>query len=92
MKFSSVDKNKDMKTEVSMLEQQNSGNTNNNQITQERKENAIRILEKARIYNEKYLLRSKNSDLESAVNYYIQAIKQNPKIPETYYRLACLLY
>ena len=92
MKFSSVDKNKDMKTEVSMLEQQNSGNTNNNKITQERKENAIRILEKARIYHEKYLLRSKNSDLESAVNYYIQAIKQNPKIPETYYRLACLLY
>ena len=30
-----------------MLEQQNSGNTNNNKITQERKENAIRILEKA---------------------------------------------
>ena len=37
-----------MKTEVSMLEQQNSGNTDNSQIAQERKENAIKILEKAR--------------------------------------------
>jgi tetratricopeptide (TPR) repeat protein len=37
-------------------------------------------------------LRSNCSDLNNAVSYYIQAIKQNPDIPETYYRLACLLY
>ena len=30
--------------------------------------------------------------MESAVNYYIQAIKLNPQIPETYYRLACLMF
>ena len=49
-------------------------------------------LEKARIFHEKYLLRNNSSDLENAVNYYIQAIKQDPQIPETYYRLASLLF
>lgn len=53
---------------------------------------ASNTLEKARIFHEKYLLRNNSSDLESAVNYYIQAIKQDPKIPETYYRLASLLF
>lgn len=53
---------------------------------------ATKTLEKARIFHEKYLLRNNSSDLESAVNYYIQAIKQDPQIPETYYRLASLLF
>ena len=53
---------------------------------------ATNTLEKARIFHEKYLLRNNSSDLESAVSYYIQAIKQDPKIPETYYRLASLLF
>ncbi len=75
-----------------MLEQQNTDDISEFEIQEERKENAINTLEKARIYHEKYLLRSNSSDLESAVNYYIQAIKQNPKLPETYYRLACLLF
>lgn len=55
-------------------------------------ESAMKTLEKARIHHEKYLLRSNKSDLESAVTYYIQAIKQDPKIPETYYRLASLMF
>ena len=75
-----------------MLEQQNTDDVLNLENIEERKENAINILEKARIYHEKYLLRCNSADLESAVSYYIQAIKQNPKIPETYYRLACLLF
>ena len=54
--------------------------------------NVYATLEKARIFHERYLLRSNSSDLESAVNYYIQAIKQDPKIPETYYRLASLMF
>lgn len=82
-----------------MLEQHDMdkmGNTNNtdvlNQKEKERKENVANMLEKARVYHEKYLLRNNTSDMESAVNYYIQAIKLNPQIPETYYRLACLMF
>ena len=82
-----------------MLEQHDMdkmGNTDNtdvlNQKEKERKENVANMLEKARVYNEKYLLRNNFSDMESAVNYYIQAIKLNPQIPETYYRLACLMF
>ena len=82
-----------------MLEQHDMdkmGNTDNtevlNQKENERKENVANMLEKARVYHEKYLLRNNTSDMESAVNYYIQAIKLNPQIPETYYRLACLMF
>ncbi len=82
-----------------MLEQHDMdkmGNTDNtdvlNQKEKERKENVANMLEKARVYHEKYLLRNNTSDMESAVNYYIQAIKLNPQIPETYYRLACLMF
>lgn len=79
-----------------MLEQQNS-NIPESEIAgieerKQNKENVSNTLEKARIFHEKYLLRSNSNDLESAVGYYIQAIKQNPQIPETYYRLASLLY
>ena len=82
-----------------MLEQHDMdkmGNTDNtevlNQKEKDRKENVANMLEKARVYHEKYLLRNNTSDMESAVNYYIQAIKLNPQIPETYYRLACLMF
>lgn len=80
-----------------MLEQHNMGDTENNteilnKKEKERKENVANMLEKARVYHEKYLLRNNTSDMESAVNYYIQAIKLNPQIPETYYRLACLMF
>lgn len=82
-----------------MLEQHNMdkmGNTDNTEVLKqkekERKENVANMLEKARVYHEKYLLRNNTSDMESAVNYYIQAIKLNPQIPETYYRLACLMF
>ena len=78
-----------------MIEQHkmdNVGDIENIEDIKSRKEAAIKTLEKARVYHEKYLLRSNNSDLENAVNYYIQAIKQNPEMPETYYRLACLMF
>ena len=76
------------------------GNTENTEtiefqedkISDENKSNVMNTLEKARIFHEKYLLRNNSSDLENAVSYYIQAIKQNPQIPETYYRLASLLF
>ena len=49
-------------------------------------------LESARECHEKYLLHSEVKDLNLAIDYYIQAVKLNPNMPETYYRLANLLY
>ncbi len=49
-------------------------------------------LEFARKYHEQYLIKGRRSDLENAVDNYIDAIKFNPRIPEAYYRLASLLW
>ena len=49
------------------------------------------ILEEARIAHEKYLIKQQDSDLEKAIECYVDAIKNNPLIPESYYRLASLL-
>lgn len=49
------------------------------------------ILEEARIAHERYLIKQQNDDLEHAIECYIDAIKNNPSLPEAYYRLASLL-
>jgi len=49
-------------------------------------------MEFARKYHEQYLIKGKKSDLENAVDNYIDAIKFNPNIAEAYYRLASLLW
>lgn len=49
-------------------------------------------LEKARTAHEKYLLGQKNTDLQEAIDCYIDAVKYDPSIPETYYRLASLMW
>ncbi len=49
------------------------------------------ILEEAREAHEKYLIKQQDADLEKAIECYIDAIKINPAIPESYYRLASLL-
>ena len=49
-------------------------------------------LETARECHERYLLHSEINDLNLAIDYYIKAVKLNPNMPETYYRLANLLY
>ena len=49
-------------------------------------------LENARECHERYLLHSEVKDLNLAIDYYIKAVKLNPNLPETYYRLANLLY
>ena len=49
-------------------------------------------LEQARIYHERYLIRKDNSDLQEAITCYIDAVKYDPTIPETYYRLATLMW
>ncbi len=49
-------------------------------------------LEKARIAHEKYLIRQQNCDLEEAIENYIDAVKYDPTMPESYYRLATLMW
>ena len=53
---------------------------------------ALISLEKAREAHEKYLVRQQNCDLEEAIEHYVDAVKQDPTIPETYYRLASLMW
>lgn len=58
----------------------------------ENKEKAKESLEKARVAHEKYLIGQRNNDLEEAVEHYVDAVKYDPTIPETYYRLATLMW
>jgi len=53
---------------------------------------AKQSLEQARIYHERYLIRKDNTDLQDAITCYIDAVKYDPSIPETYYRLATLMW
>ncbi len=58
----------------------------------ENKEKAQDSLEKARIAHERYLIGQKNTDLQEAIENYVDAVKYDPSIPETYYRLATLMW
>lgn len=49
-------------------------------------------LEKARSSHEKYLIKLQDKYLQDAIEYYIDAIKLDPTIPEGYYRLASLMW
>lgn len=55
-------------------------------------EKAKESLEKARSAHEKYLICQQNTDLEEAIEYYIDAVKYDPTMPEAYYRLATLMW
>lgn len=63
--------------------------TNTPAITMDDK--AAILLEEARAAHENYLIKQQDADLEKAIEYYIDAIKVNPSISESYYRLASLL-
>ena len=52
---------------------------------------ADKKLEEARIAHEKYLIKQQEKDLEKAIECYIDVIKANPVLSESYYRLASLL-
>ena len=58
----------------------------------ENKERAQNSLEKARIAHEKHLMGQRNNDLQEAIEHYVDAVKYDPTIPETYYRLATLMW
>ena len=49
------------------------------------------LLEEARSAHENYLIRQQETDLEKAIECYVDAIKADPAICESYYRLASLL-
>lgn len=49
------------------------------------------LLEEAREAHENYLIKQQDVDLEKAIEFYIDAIKVNPALAESYYRLASLL-
>ena len=55
-------------------------------------EKAREFLEQARVAHEKYLIGHRNNDLQQAVEYYVDAVKYDPTMPETYYRLAALMW
>ena len=57
-----------------------------------KKTDGYQTLEHARQAHERYLLRLTKEDLNEALDYYIQTIKLHPEMPETYYRLASLLF
>lgn len=49
-------------------------------------------LEFAREAHERWLLKNNKNDLDKAIEYYAKTIVSNPLIPESYYRLALLLW
>ena len=49
-------------------------------------------LDMARISHQKYIVKQQKEDLEKAIEYYIEAIRNNSSVAEPYYRLASLLY
>ena len=69
-----------------MLEQKDDEKSSNIALTN------IDTFEMARRAHERYLLHSQHEDLNEALEYYIQTIKKEPNLPETYYRLASLLF
>lgn len=55
-------------------------------------EKAKTSLEKAREAHERYLVKLQDQDLQEAIEFYIDAIKLDPSMPESYYRLASLMW
>lgn len=55
-------------------------------------EKALISLEKAREAHERYLIKQQNSDLQEAIEHYVDAVKLDPTMPESYYRLASLMW
>lgn len=55
-------------------------------------EKAQILLEKARESHERYLIKLQDADLQQAIECYIDAIKLDPSLSESYYRLASLMW
>lgn len=55
-------------------------------------EEAKSSLERAREAHERYLVKLQDQDLQEAIEFYIKTIKLDPSMPESYYRLASLMW
>lgn len=55
-------------------------------------EEAKSSLERAREAHERYLVKLQDQDLQEAIEYYIKTIRLDPSMPESYYRLASLMW
>ena len=55
-------------------------------------EKALDSLELAREAHERYLVKQQNTDLQEAIEHYVDAVKLDPTLPESYYRLASLMW
>lgn len=64
--------------------------TYNNSADKEKE--ARENLEKAQNAHKRYMINAYPGDLEEAIEHYITAVKLNPNVAKSYYRLACLLY
>jgi len=53
---------------------------------------ALNLLEKARKLHEKYLIKQQDCYLEEAISTYVDVVKMNPTLSESYYRLASLMW
>lgn len=58
----------------------------------EASESRMSALDLARISHQRYIVKQQSTDLENAIGYYIEAIRDNSSIAEPYYRLASLMY
>lgn len=55
-------------------------------------EEAKSSLERAREAHERYLVKLQDQDLQEAIEFYIKTIRLDPSMPESYYRLASLMW
>ena len=58
----------------------------------EEAESHMSALDLARLSHQRYIVKQQNEDLENAIGYYIEAIRNNSTLAEPYYRLAGLMY
>ena len=70
-----------------MFKQKTSDNSYNGSMNEPN--NSMQLAQAA---HQRYLLHSSSEDLTTAINYYIEALKNNPEIPSAYFRLASLLH
>lgn len=62
------------------------------EIMKELDKNPETTLEFAREAHERWLIKNNKNDLDKAIEYYSKTLSANPNIPESYYRLALLLW
>ena len=55
-------------------------------------QSALDELLKAQVAHQKYLINQRIEDWNAAIEYYVNAAKYNPELPEIYYRLAFLMW